>query len=135
MMDLWSFVIRHPFLMGLTLVVLGMLLYEEVLVLLLRDWLITVGEAVGLINHHSALVLDLREDKEFKKGHILGAEQVVASQLSGRLDDGKPLILVLANDTDFLTIRNQLPKGIVERVKILRGGVTAWQEAGLPLVN
>ena len=134
-MDLWSFVIRHPFLMGLTLVVLGMLLYEEVLVLLLRDWLITVGEAVGLINHHSALVLDLREDKEFKKGHILGAEQVVASQLSGRLDDGKPLILVLANDTDFLTIRNQLPKGIVERVKILRGGVTAWQEAGLSLVN
>ena len=134
-MDLWSFVIRHPFLMGLTLVVLGMLLYEEVFVLLLRDWLITVGEAVGLINHHSALVLDLREDKEFKKGHILGAEQVVASQLSGRLDDGKPLILVLANDTDFLTIRNQLPKGIVERVKILRGGVTAWQEAGLPLVN
>jgi len=96
-------------------------------------------QAVQMINHEEAVVVDLRSETLFKEGHILGAINISAAHLDKKLNTlqkyvNKPIILVATAGQDASKVGAQLKeKGF--QVRELGGGIQAWSSANLPLVK
>ncbi len=94
--------------------------------------------AVMLINRKDALVIDVRDESEFKAGHINNARHMPEKQLTERLQEiekfkAKPIIISCASGRRSAAVVDTLKKqGFTEAVA-LAGGVSAWQQAGMPL--
>ena len=94
--------------------------------------------AVMLINRKDALVIDVRDDKEYAEGHITGARHIPESQVMERLAElerykTKPVIIACASGRRGAAMAGTLRKqGFTEAVT-LRGGIAAWRQAGMPL--
>jgi len=94
-------------------------------------------EATMLINQKDAAVLDVREPGEFAQGHILNARNIPVGELDARVKEierlkGKPLIVSCATGNRSGTAAAALRKHGFANAVALRGGVAAWQQAGLP---
>jgi len=95
-------------------------------------------EAVQLINRRDAVVLDLRDTGEYAAGHIAAARHVPQAQLGDRMKElekfkARPVIVSCASGSRAPAAAAELRKqGFTEAVA-LRGGISAWQQAGLPL--
>jgi len=95
-------------------------------------------EAVQLINRRDAVVLDLRDTGEFTAGHIANAKHVPQAQVTERIKDlerykSRPIIVSDASGSRASAAAAELRKHGFSDVVVLRGGVSAWQQAGLPL--
>ncbi|OGT72056.1 MAG: hypothetical protein A3I78_08890 [Gammaproteobacteria bacterium RIFCSPLOWO2_02_FULL_56_15] len=98
---------------------------------------VSPAEMTRLINHEDALVLDVRSTGEFSNGHVLNAINIPAADLEVR---GKELVkyhdstVVVCNSgvTSAKTIQVLKAAGL-DKVYNLKGGLYAWQNAGLPL--
>ena len=86
-----------------------------------------------------ATLLDTRHLLAFGGGHVPGALNIgaaghLAIQAGWMLEPGKPLLLVLEGDGAAATVVQHLARTGFERFAgYLAGGMTAWQDAGLPL--
>ncbi len=99
---------------------------------------IDVVEALGLINHKNALVLDVREESEFKSGHILNAKWIPLGKLAERLDELKrnreqPIVVVCRSGQRSASACAALGKQGFAQAYNLSGGVMGWQKSNLPL--
>lgn len=99
---------------------------------------VTPLEAVQLINRRDALVVDIREATEYEAGHITGSRHIPAAQLADRLKDidkfkNRPVIVSCRTGSRAGASVEVLRKGGFGEVLVLRGGITAWQQAGMPL--
>lgn len=94
--------------------------------------------ATQLINHKNALVLDVREESEYKAGHVLNAKLVPLGKLNERIGElekyrDKPVVVVCRSGARSANACALLGKqGFVE-VYNLAGGMIAWQKANLPV--
>ena len=98
------------------------------------------AEAVQLLNHKDALVLDVRSDKEYQEGHIVNAMHIPLGILEKRLSDLKDykkssLIVVCRSGTRSSSATTVLSKQGFESVKNLHGGMLAWGSANLPVTT
>ncbi len=87
-----------------------------------------------------ALVVDLRNAKEFRTGHIRGCLQVPFAELSTRLltpDPRATRSLILVDETDQLSHRAY--KILVHRgftdIYVMTGGMRAWRGASRPVAK
>lgn len=101
---------------------------------------VSCGEATGLINREDAAVLDVREIKEFKAGHIAGAINIPANKLDNSLNRlekhrDKPIIVVDKMGQHSAGIVSKLHKAGFENARRLKGGHAQWQADGLPVVT
>jgi len=103
---------------------------------------ITPDQAVALMNHKNAKVLDVREDKELAQtGTISNALHVRlanVSTLSAADLGGDPTVPVIAlcktgNRSAFAC--SKLKKLGFEEVYNPKGGILAWLKAGLPVTD
>ena len=91
-----------------------------------------------LVNRESGVVVDIRSDKDFKAGHIVDAihlsnEKVTENNftsLEKHKDD--PIIVVCTAGISASKVASQMTKAGFTRVNLLKGGMNAWQSAGLP---
>lgn len=95
-------------------------------------------EAVMLINRKDAVVLDVRDDGEFASGHINNARHLPEKQLADRAKEldkfkNKPVIVSCASGRRAAVVADSLRKQGFADVVALRGGIAAWQQAGMPL--
>lgn len=93
-----------------------------------------------LMNHNDALVLDIRDNASFAKGHILGSTNVPLAELENNLNKlekykDKPVILSYTMGQHHHKVAHILKKHGFTDLYHLKGGVAAWQQAGLPLVK
>lgn len=96
--------------------------------------------AVQLMNHDNALLVDVREDSEFREGHILDARHIPLGSLRKRLGElenykEKPIIVCCRSGQRSASACGLLRKEGYQNVTNLKGGVMAWQNAGLPLIK
>ena len=96
-------------------------------------------EAVRLINNE-AVVLDLRSADAFAKGHIVNARNIPADELDGRMNSleamkSKSMIAVCDAGATSTKAVNTLRGAGFESVYGLKGGMTGWSNAGLPVVT
>ena len=98
---------------------------------------IAPGEATRLINHENAVLVDMRNDKDYRDGHIVNAVQVPAdkNEAAGKLDKyrDRPLIVCCRSGNQSLGLCTVLSKKGFASVYNMKGGLHAWQQAGLPL--
>jgi len=93
-----------------------------------------------LMSHEDAVVLDVREDGEYRQGHIADAVHIPLSQLERRIDElkkyqGRPLVLCCRSGNRSGAAARLLRKHGFEAVKNLAGGMLAWENAQLPIVR
>lgn len=94
--------------------------------------------ALQLINHKNALVLDVREDGEYKLGHILNSTLIPLGKLGERIGELEkykelPIVVVCRSGSRSGAACMALGKRGFTQAYNLAGGVTAWQKANLPL--
>ena len=94
--------------------------------------------ALQLINHKNALVLDVREDDEYRAGHVLGAKLIPLGKLKERIGELEkfrdlPFVVVCRSGNRSATACVILGKQGFTQAHNLAGGVMAWQKANLPL--
>ncbi len=100
---------------------------------------LSTHEATLLINKEDAVLLDTRPAKDFKAGHILGAKQIKPDELRERnfkkLENNKdkPIIVVCAMGNQARGTASAMLKSGFANVSVLKGGMNAWQSAGLPV--
>jgi len=87
-----------------------------------------------------ALVLDVREDKEFAAGHIPKARHIPLGQLSGRLQElekfkAKPILVTCRSGQRSARACRLLKKSGFETVYNQAGGIVAWRRANLPVAK
>jgi rhodanese-related sulfurtransferase len=95
-------------------------------------------EATQLSNRENAVFLDIRDEGEFKGGHIPEAIHIPLKQLPERateLDRFKnvPVIAYCRSGTRTGGVGGILKKHGFENVYNLSGGISAWQSANLPV--
>ena len=132
-----EFLIHHWDLFLLLFVILGLIAFQFMGDRLRGYRDVEPGEAVQLMNR-GGVVIDVREDREFREGHVTDALHVPLADLGQRLDKleqykGKPIIVGCRSGSRSARACGILRKHGFENVYNLRGGVLAWQNANLPL--
>ena len=135
-----EFLGNHPYLhMGLA-VVIGMIIWSYVGNRFAGYQRIDPQAAVPLLNKQGALMLDVRETKEFKEGHVVGAVHIPLSTLAKRHVElnkhrEKPIIVTCRAGTRAGPACSTLRKAGFEQVYLMSGGMLAWESANLPITR
>ena len=82
-------------------------------------------------------LLDVREDDEWQAGHIEGAQHIPLGELGDRLSElpsGKTIVAVCRSGSRSGSAVRGL-RQLGHSAENLDGGVIAWTQAGLPLVD
>jgi rhodanese-related sulfurtransferase len=131
-----KFVTENLFLIAVALVSGGMLLWPLVNRGLAGASVNTL-QATRLIND-GAVVLDVREPAEFAAGHLANSRNIPVGDLDKRVTDlpaNKPVIVVCASGSRAARAASSLRKAGRTDVFCLDGGLSGWQQAGLPVVR
>jgi rhodanese-related sulfurtransferase len=97
-------------------------------------------EVTRLINDRNPVLLDVRETKEFEGGRLPNAVHVPLSQLDSRAGElkamtARPVVVYCARGQRSAVAARALAKLGFKEVFGLRGGITAWRQAGLPIAK
>lgn len=98
---------------------------------------VTPSEATRLINKEDALVIDLRDELAYKKGHIITAKHMLPTQLLAdtKLAQDKPILLTCQSGYQSPGVGRQLRQKGFQQVYYLGGGIDNWLGAGLLLTK
>jgi rhodanese-related sulfurtransferase len=102
----------------------------------MRD--IGTAQATQLINRQNAVMLDLREPKEYEGGRVPAAIQIPLSQLATRGSElkkyiGRPLIALCERGNRSPSAASALGELGFTEIYSLHGGLRAWADAGMPV--
>jgi rhodanese-related sulfurtransferase len=97
----------------------------------------TLG-ATHLVNTQDAVLLDLRETKDYEGGRLPNAVHIPLSQLDARAAElakfaSRPVIAYCATGSRSRNAGAALAKAGFKDVYNLNGGFHAWKDAGLPV--
>ncbi len=100
---------------------------------------LSVHELTRLINGDGAIVVDLRDSKEYATGCITGAINIPSAKLDGRISElekhrAKKIVLVDKIGQQSAPVGRKLRKAGYD-VQRLRGGMGEWMHQSLPVVN
>ena len=95
-------------------------------------------EAIQLNNREDAVFLDIRDENEYRKGHIPDAIHIPLKQLPERMKEleksrDRPIIVCCRSGNRSTAAGSILAKQGFENVYNLDGGISAWQSANLPV--
>ena len=138
MEQLIEFVTNHWMLSVAFVVVAGMLMANLWGGAVAAGTQVGTADAIKLINHEHALVLDVREAAEFNKGHILDAVNLPMSKFEERLaefneDRDRAIVVCCATGSVAGRASGSMKKAGFSKLHRLRGGMAAWQTDNLPL--
>ena len=100
---------------------------------------IEAGDAVKLINN-DAVVIDIRSADAFARGHIVSAKNIPHDELDGKMEQleqhkNTPVVAVCDSGVTTVQVVNKLRSAGFESVFGLKGGMSGWGQAGLPVVS
>jgi rhodanese-related sulfurtransferase len=135
-----QFLTNHYMLSGAWLVVAGMLIYSFISARLRGFSGIHPAMATQLINRDNAVVLDVREDNEYREGHIVNSVHIPVSYLRDRMKDldkykDRPIIVGCRSGQRSSQACAILKKQGFDAVYNLNGGIMAWKNDNLPLTK
>ena len=133
-MERWlEFMGNHPFLFGTlgVLIVLFFVLEGQ------RNGRKISPQSLGiLVKAKNALLIDLRDAKDFREGHISGSRNIPYSQIASHIEELKssdrPLVFICNLGQIAGTALQQVGHADSYR---LDGGVNNWKVQGLPLIK
>ena len=95
-------------------------------------------EVIRQLNDQDALVVDVRESKEYTEGHLKDAVHIPLSELKSRVEElnkhkGKSVIAYCRSGNRSNSACKTLKKAGFESVSNLQGGIMAWQNQNMPV--
>lgn len=138
MSELTPFILNHWPLWAALFIVLLFLILNELLDKKARPGQVSPQGAVQLINDAAAVVVDLRTVDNFEKGHIIDALHCTEETLFTKKFEKyqkNPVILIANQDMQASKIAIKLRQHGFSNIALLKGGLTAWKNADLPLVK
>lgn len=98
---------------------------------------VTVGQASKMSSQQQAVIIDVREDEEWRQGHIPNAVHIPLSQLNERMPEldkykSSAVITQCRSGRRSSKAAQMLKLAGFSQVYNLDGGLVAWQKAGLP---
>lgn len=132
-----EFSTNHIALVGSFLGLLGALFYVESR---RGGETLSSQQVTNLINGDEALVLDIRDTKDFQAGHITGSTNIPYNRINERMSEielfkDKPVVLVCAMGQHAGMVGRILHAKGFKNVRRLAGGISTWKADGLPLVK
>ena len=100
---------------------------------------VSTTQATQMINKQNALVLDIRDKKEFNEGHLADALNIPYGSLADRMSElesqkERPIILVCkSGQTVGIAGKTLKQKGY--QVFRMSGGMMEWRNQNLPVVT
>jgi rhodanese-related sulfurtransferase len=97
---------------------------------------VDVNTVAQLKGQDDVLVLDVREPSEYAAGHIPGVTLIPMGQVPNRLSEipeDKTVIVTCRSGNRSGQIAEYLRQQGYEDVHNMKGGILAWQDAGLPV--
>jgi rhodanese-related sulfurtransferase len=136
-----TFAMSQPLLSAAWLAIASMMIVLTIKIQMSPIKQLSTQQMTFLVNRESGVVVDTRNDKEFKAGHIVDAihlnnEKVSKNDftsLEKHKDD--PIIIVCTAGISAGKVANEMAKAGFTRVNLLKGGMNAWQSAGLPVAK
>ena len=134
-----EFIANHLFLVSL-FVAISSLLFWNIFFSAMGASQIVPAEVTRLINHEDAELLDIRSAKDFEKGHIINAVNIDMATLADRekeLDKykDKTVVICCGQGQESIRVARSLKMKGFEKLYSLKGGISAWQNANLPLTK
>jgi rhodanese-related sulfurtransferase len=101
---------------------------------------VTAQELVNLVNREDAVVLDVRDKKEFDQGHIPNALNIPYASLDSRVSEleaykERPIVLACKMGQHAGPAGTSLRKQGFDNVSRLSGGIAEWRNQNLPVVK
>ncbi len=98
---------------------------------------ISVADAKKQAEAGAAILIDVREEEDWKEGHAHGAKHLSRGVIELEIEDEipdpkKPIICYCGGGSRSALVAESLQKMGYENVRSLAGGFKAWKEAGLP---
>ncbi len=134
--NLIEFATTHYVLSGLFLALLALLIFTEARK---GGQSLSSRELTALVNSEQGVVLDIRGQKDFSAGHIVGALNIPFEKLTSRMVEldkhkAKTIIVVDAMGQHAGAVCRDLKKAGFTAAK-LSGGIASWRGDNLPLVK
>lgn len=96
---------------------------------------VSTAQAVQLINHEDALVVDVRPLATFQNGHIPHSRNIPVAEIADKaanLPKDKPILVACDRGQLAVGAAAKLRKAGLARVMVIEGGLNAWVQAGMP---
>lgn len=137
MEQLFEFIGNHYILTGLFVVLMALFVRNE---LQRGGRAVSAQQLVDLINREGAVVVDVRDKKEFGEGHIVDALNIPHTAIASRIGElerhkVKPVVVACKMGQHSGAVGTILRKAGFENVARLRGGITEWRNQNLPVVR
>ncbi|HVT63146.1 MAG TPA: rhodanese-like domain-containing protein [Legionellaceae bacterium] len=135
---LHQFINNHWQLVLAFVVILVIIFIHEAIAVKKQGKTLNTAQTVEQINHHNAVVIDIRSAELFKKGHIIGAIRATLADFKlPKMNQykEKPIVLVCARGLESPALAAKLHAVGFKQVMVLGGGLAAWQAAHLPVVK
>ena len=137
MEKLIEFVVNHPYLVTAFIALLAALIYTEGRK---GGATINTSQLTTSVNSNQAVIVDVRDSKEFSTGHIVNAINIPSTKLAERMKElekhrDKPIIIVDKMGQHASAAGKALKKAGFEQVLRLQGGMQTWTGENLPLVK
>lgn len=135
-----EFLTNHFVLAGAWVAVAGMLVYSFFSARLRGFSSIPSSMATQLINRENAIILDVREDNEYREGHIINSLHIPVGYLRDRVKElekykDQPIIVGCRSGQRSSQACSILKKHGFDKVYNLNGGIMGWKNDNLPLTK
>lgn len=140
MAQIIEFIGNHTLLFIAFFMTLGMLVYTEYMRLSTANSALSPYDATQKMNTGESIFIDVRDESEFKSGHLLNARSMPVSKFDERLHEiekFKQKDIVVYCDSGMRASRaiGKLKKAGFSNLFTLAGGLVAWEKANLPTVT
>lgn len=133
----FEFLTSHPYLVGVFVVLLGLFIRNETQ---RGGTSVSAQQLVELVNREDAVIVDVRDKKEFDAGHIVDSINIPHSSLESHVDELKkfvdrPLVVACKMGQHSGAAGTMLRKNGFTNVSRLTGGIAEWRNQNLPVVK
>ena len=133
-----EFISNHALLSGATVVLVILIIKMELERVTSGVTQVNPFEAIRQLNDSDAVMVDVRETKEFNDGHLKDAIHIPLSDLKSRIGEldkykDKTVIAYCRSGSRSYSACKKLKKGGFESVNNLQGGIMAWQNQNMPV--
>lgn len=136
-----EFATNHPILSAVWVVLFVMLISSLVKSRFSAIKQVNTTELTLQVNRQNAVLVDIRNEADFNKGHITGARNVQMAaiekqQLAGlEKHKAEPIIVICQAGVTAQKAASSLLKQGFNSVSVLQGGMGSWSSANLPVVK
>jgi rhodanese-related sulfurtransferase len=130
---------NHPFLVAAAAILAVIAIVIELRARARGSTSVSANDAILLANS-GALLLDVRDAKDYEAGHIIDARNIPAAEVASRAESlkkfkEKPVIVYCDGGFTSAGAARALRASGFTKVVTLNGGLNSWRQENLPLVK